>query len=218
MRVKRGVAGPRRPGATSLSSHAGTEDVVGARPRKPTQFDDQRPGWDFTSGDVGKFKLTEEQVKVRRARVCRSRAAPRWPSPDVPGSRTPRTPRLARVRFLNFSAGHTTRDKKHAYFPSVSASDRRASPPRHPFSRRDAPCTRPSISRTRRLRSRAAARRKSRCGREREKRTASWTRRTLRGATPSRAICRRRRRAPRRAAEARPGLVWAPCVSRTPTT
>lgn len=100
MRVKRGVVGPRRPGATSLSSHAGTEDVVGARPRKPTQFDDQRPGWDFTSGDVGKFKLTEEQVKVRRARIYRSRAAPRWPSPDVPGSRTPR---LARVRFLNFS-------------------------------------------------------------------------------------------------------------------
>ena len=117
MRVKRGVAGPRRPGATSLSSHAGTEDVVGARPRKPTQFDDQRPGWDFTSGDVGKFKLTEEQVKVRRARVCRSRAAPRWPSPDVPGSRTPRTPRLARVRFLNFSAGraHHPRQKTRVF-------------------------------------------------------------------------------------------------------
>ena len=62
MRVKRGVVGPRRPGATSLSSHLGS-DVVGPRPRKPTQFDDQRPGWDFTSGDVGKFKLTEEQVK-----------------------------------------------------------------------------------------------------------------------------------------------------------
>jgi len=117
MRVKRGVAGPRRPGATSLSSHAGTDDVVGARPRKPTQFDDQRPGWDFTSGDVGKFKLTEEQVKVRRARVCRSRAAPRWPSPDVPGSRTPRTPRLARVRFLNFSAGraHHPRQKTRVF-------------------------------------------------------------------------------------------------------
>ena len=100
MRVKRGVVGPRRPGATSLSSYAGT-DVVGPRLRKPTQFDDQRPGWDFTSGDVGKFKLTEEQVKVSHVRFCGSRVAPRWSSPDVSGSRATRTP-CSRLRIFEF--------------------------------------------------------------------------------------------------------------------
>ena len=103
--MKRGVVGPRRPGATSLSSHAGT-DVAGPRPRKPTQFDDQRPGWDFTSGDVGKFKLTEEQVKVRRVRVSGGRVAPRRSSPsDVLGSRAARTPRSRDTDFLNFRKG-----------------------------------------------------------------------------------------------------------------
>ena len=58
--MKRGGVGPRAPGVTSLSSNAGTE--VGRR--RPTFFDDQRTGWDFTSSDLGKFRLTEEQVKV----------------------------------------------------------------------------------------------------------------------------------------------------------
>ena len=117
MRVKRGVAGPRRPGATSLSSHAGTEDVVGARPRKPTQFDDQRPGWDFTSGDVGKFKLTEEQVKVRRVRVSGGRVAPRRSSPsDVLGSRAARTPRSRDTDFLNFRLEEPPRELAFAFF------------------------------------------------------------------------------------------------------
>ena len=135
MRVKRGIVGPRRPGATSLSSHAGT-DVAGPRPRKPTQFDDQRPGWDFTSGDVGKFKLTEEQVKVRRVRVSGSRLASRRSSPsDVLGSRAARTPRSRGTDFLNFRKGGAhLRDLRPRFRVSAgrSSSDPCDSPIRHP--------------------------------------------------------------------------------------
>lgn len=64
MRVKRGGVGPRAPGVTSLPSNAGTE---GRHRRRPTFFDDQRTGgWDFTSTDLGKLKLTEEQITVRQ--------------------------------------------------------------------------------------------------------------------------------------------------------
>lgn len=72
MRVKT-AGGPRRPGATSLPERVGV-----APRRRKVQFDDQRPGWDFTTSDIGKFKLTPEQVEVRVRRVhgaSRSRAA-----------------------------------------------------------------------------------------------------------------------------------------------
>ena len=94
MRVKK-AGGPRRPGATSLPERVGV-----APRRRKVQFDDQRPGWDFTSSDIGKFKLTPEQVEVRAPRVhdaSRTRAAPSPPVSSPLLARVPTQPFLSRL-------------------------------------------------------------------------------------------------------------------------
>ena len=61
-------------------------------------FDDQRPGWDFTSGDIGKFRLTPEEVEVRGAARVPARRAFRLKSAEFPARRdarpVPRRPTL----------------------------------------------------------------------------------------------------------------------------
>ena len=94
MRVKT-AGGPRRPGATSLPERVGV-----APRRRKVQFDDQRPGWDFTTSDIGKFKLTPEQVEVRVRRVhgaSRSRAASLTPRVLPLLARVPTQPFLSRL-------------------------------------------------------------------------------------------------------------------------
>ena len=53
-------------------------------------FDDQRPGWDFTSGDIGKFRLTPEEVEVRGAARVPARRAFRLKSAEFPARRDAR--------------------------------------------------------------------------------------------------------------------------------
>ena len=54
--------------------------------KPPVVFDDQRPGWDSTSRDLDKYKLTDEQVDVSatytRAPPTRT-CPPRPPSSNV---------------------------------------------------------------------------------------------------------------------------------------
>ena len=58
-------------------------------------FDDQRPGWDSTSRDLTKYKLTDEQVEVSAVPVAHRPASP-VASPD-----------RERGRFSNSSADST---------------------------------------------------------------------------------------------------------------
>lgn len=44
-------------------------------------FDDQRPGWDSTSRDLTKYKLTDEQIEVSAVPAARCPASP-VASPD----------------------------------------------------------------------------------------------------------------------------------------
>ena len=53
-------------------------------------FDDQRPGWDFSSGDIGKFRLTPEEVEVRGAARVPARRAFRLKSAEFPARRDAR--------------------------------------------------------------------------------------------------------------------------------
>jgi hypothetical protein len=181
MRVKRGGVGPRPPGVTSLSSRAGTD--VGQR-RRPTQFDDQRPGWDFTCGDVGKLKLTEDQVKVSRMRItentrgvafARVRLPPRPSRVTVPlasssifeFARLFRTVSSAPTRFLGAARrrSRVSHPKTARACPDTPRAHRthHTRPVPNPFAiftRRAALCTRRSTSRRRRKSSPGEARRR----------------------------------------------------------
>lgn len=67
---------PPRPGER-MRSHP----LYRRKTKSKVVFDDQRPGWDSTSRDLTKYKLTDEQVEVSAAPAARCPASP-VASPD----------------------------------------------------------------------------------------------------------------------------------------
>ena len=145
MRVKT-AGGPRRPGRSSLPERVGV-----APRRRKVQFDDQRPGWDFTTSDIGKFKLTPSRSRYASgAFTARPVRAPRPSLPVLPLlARVPTQPFLSRLaprdaQTLNPSTTETTppllaQAKKQLFQSKNLAKARAASPVRAPGASPSAP-------------------------------------------------------------------------------